>query len=128
MKTFEVMINLYYVDCRRIMIARFTEIFGPLFETNVELPLKKSCGRKGRKVKPNRSLSRIKTDADNSGSQFQISSRRYILGDPGQLVGAGNQEREEGSPRTSGLFLLEAHELELYYRSIRIKYHGDTCI
>ena len=28
----------------------------------------------------------------------------------------------------SCLFLLEAHELEFYYRSIRIKYHGDTCI
>ena len=29
----------------------------------------------------------------------------------------------------SCLFLLEAHGLELYYyRSIRIKYHGDTCI
>ena len=28
----------------------------------------------------------------------------------------------------SCLFLLEAHGLELYYfRSIRIKYHGDTC-
>ena len=66
------MINLYYVDCRRIIIARFTEIFGPLFETNVELPLKTTLWDakflvtiKGRKVKPNRSLSRIKTDADN---------------------------------------------------------------
>ena len=98
MKTFKVTINLYYVDCRRIIIARFTEIFGPLFETNVELPLKTILWDakflvtiKGRKVKPNRSLSRIKTDADNSGNQFQISFRRDILGDPGagQLVGAG---------------------------------------
>ena len=92
------MINLYYVDCRRIIIARFTEIFGLLFEINVELPLKTILWDakflvtiKGRKVKPNRSLSRIKTDADNSGNQFQISFRGDILGDPaaGQLVGAG---------------------------------------